>query len=139
MVRNLEELPNFLVINSGTESFGNSFISTFSLLLFALFQNYNFAFRDCNGKWTLPFLNAIVTPLHCIYLMQRLHHILPDICKYLMMESSIWQMVRTQPSAELVIDISEGPAGRGHGQAPRGNAPPPPPHLLVILEQLLTT
>jgi hypothetical protein len=84
----------------------------------------------------LPFLDEIVTPLHCIYLMQSLHQILSNICKYLMMESSIWQMVRTRTSEELVIDISEGPAGRGRGQAPRGNAPP---HLLVIFEQLLAT
>jgi hypothetical protein len=35
--------------------------------------------------------------------------------------------------------IPEGSAGRGHGQAPRGNALPPPPRLPVSLEQLLTT
>jgi hypothetical protein len=87
----------------------------------------------------LPFLDEIVIPLHCIYLMQSLHQILSNIRKYLMMESSIWQMVRTRTSEELVIDISEGSAGRGRGQAPRGNAPPPPPHLLVMSEQLLAT
>jgi hypothetical protein len=38
MVRNLGELPNFVVFNSGTESFGNSSILTFSLLLFALYR-----------------------------------------------------------------------------------------------------
>jgi hypothetical protein len=31
LVRNLGELPNFLVLNSGTESFGNSSIFTFFL------------------------------------------------------------------------------------------------------------
>jgi hypothetical protein len=35
-------------------------------------------------KWMLPFVNVIVNPLYCIYLMHRLHHILLDNCKYLM-------------------------------------------------------
>jgi hypothetical protein len=83
MVRKLGELSKFLVFNSGTESFENSSIFAFSLLLFILFQNYN-------GKWMLPFVNAIVTLLHCIYLMQSLHHILLGLCKYLMMQSSLW-------------------------------------------------
>jgi hypothetical protein len=64
-----------------------------------------------------------------------LHHILLDNCKYLMMRSSLWQMVRTRTSEELTLDIPEGFARRGHGQAPRGNAPPPPPQ--QSLEQLL--
>jgi hypothetical protein len=38
MVRNLGELPNFVVFSSRTESFGNSFIFAFSLLLFALYR-----------------------------------------------------------------------------------------------------
>jgi hypothetical protein len=38
MVRKLGEFPNFFVFNSGTESFGNSSIFTFSLLLFALYM-----------------------------------------------------------------------------------------------------
>jgi hypothetical protein len=42
MVRKLGELPNFLVFNSETESFGKSFVFAFSLQLFALVQNYSF-------------------------------------------------------------------------------------------------
>jgi hypothetical protein len=38
MVRKLGELPNFVVFNSGTKSFGNSSIFAFSLLLFALYR-----------------------------------------------------------------------------------------------------
>jgi hypothetical protein len=38
MVRKLGELPNVLVFNSGTESFENSSIFAFSLLLFALYR-----------------------------------------------------------------------------------------------------
>jgi hypothetical protein len=38
MVRKLVEFPNFVVFNSGTESFGNSSIFTFALLLFALYR-----------------------------------------------------------------------------------------------------
>jgi hypothetical protein len=48
-------------------------------------------------------------------------------------------MVRTRISEELTLNIPEGFAGRGHGQASRGNAPPPPLHPLVSLEQLLVT
>jgi hypothetical protein len=44
MVGKLGELPRFLVLNSGTESFGNSSVSAFSSLLFALVQNYSLAF-----------------------------------------------------------------------------------------------
>jgi hypothetical protein len=68
--------------------------------------------------------------------MQSFHHILLDMCKYLMMQSSIWQMVHTRTSKDPILDIPEGSIGRGHGQVPRGNAPPPP---LVSLEQLLAT
>jgi hypothetical protein len=71
--------------------------------------------------------------------MQTLHHILLDICKYPMMQSSIWQMVRTRTSEESSLDISEGFVERGRGQVPHGNAPPPPPHPLVYSEQLLAT
>jgi hypothetical protein len=71
--------------------------------------------------------------------MQSLHHILLDICKYLMMQSSIWQMVCTWTSEELILDILEGSVGCGHGQASRGNPPPPPPHPPVSLEQLMAT
>jgi uncharacterized coiled-coil protein SlyX len=88
----------------------------------------------------LPFVNAIVTLLHCIYLMQSLHHTLLDICKYLMMQSYLWQMVCMSATEENVLHIPEGSTRRGRGQAPRVNAPPPPPsHPPVSLEQLLAT
>jgi hypothetical protein len=38
MVRKLVELPKFFVFNSGTNSFGNSSIFTFYLLLFTLYR-----------------------------------------------------------------------------------------------------
>jgi hypothetical protein len=38
MVRKLVELTKFLVFNSRTNSFGNSFVFTFYLLLFALYR-----------------------------------------------------------------------------------------------------
>jgi hypothetical protein len=38
MVRNLVELPLFLVFNSGINSFENSSVFTFYLLLFALYR-----------------------------------------------------------------------------------------------------
>jgi hypothetical protein len=68
--------------------------------------------------------------------MQGFHHILLDVCKYLVMQSLIWQMVRTRTFEELSLDSLEGSAGRGPGQVPRGGAPPRPP---VSLEQLLAT
>jgi hypothetical protein len=34
-----------------------------------------------------------------------LHHILLDNCKYLMMQSSLWQMVHTRTFEELTLDI----------------------------------
>jgi hypothetical protein len=68
--------------------------------------------------------------------MQGFHHILLDIYKYLMMQSSIWQMVRTRTVEELNLDRPEGSARRGHGQIPHGDAPPPPP---ISLQQLLST
>jgi hypothetical protein len=71
--------------------------------------------------------------------MQNLHHILLDICKYLMTQSSLWQMVHTRTSKDPILDILEGSTRRGRGQAPRGNAPPRPPHQPVSLEQLLAT
>jgi hypothetical protein len=36
--------------------------------------------------------------------MQCFHHILLDIYKYLMMQSSIWQMVHTRTVEELNLD-----------------------------------
>jgi hypothetical protein len=71
--------------------------------------------------------------------MQGFHYILLDIYKYLMMQSSIWQMVRTRTVEELNLDRPEGFAGRGRGQIPRGDAPPLPPPPPISLEQLLTT
>jgi hypothetical protein len=81
----------------------------------------------------------MVTLLHCICLMQRLHHNLLDLCKYLMMHNSLWQMLHTRTFEDPILDIPEGTAGRGCGRAPRGNAPPPPPHAPISIEQLLTT
>jgi hypothetical protein len=71
--------------------------------------------------------------------MQDFHHILLDVCKYLMMQSSIWQMVRTGTFEELSLDNPEGSARHGRGQVPRGSAPPPPPRPPVSLKQLLAT
>jgi hypothetical protein len=71
--------------------------------------------------------------------MQGFHHILLDICKYLMMQRSIWQMVRTRTYEELSLDIPEGSARCGRGQVPHGGAPPPPPRPPISLEQLLAT
>jgi hypothetical protein len=73
--------------------------------------------------------------------MHSLHHILLDFYDYLMMQSCLWQMVRTRATDDDVLDIPEGsaPRGRGRGQSSRGNAPPPPPHPPVNLEQLLAT
>jgi hypothetical protein len=87
----------------------------------------------------LPSVNAIVTLLHCVYLMQSLHHILLNICKYLMMQSSLWQMVHTRTSEDPILNIPDRSVGHGRGQAPCGNAPPPPPRPPVSLEQLLAT
>jgi hypothetical protein len=71
--------------------------------------------------------------------MQGFHHILLDICKYLMMQSSIWQMVRTRTSEDPILHIPEGSVGCGHCQVPHGGAPHPPPHPPISLEQLLAT
>jgi hypothetical protein len=89
-----------------------------------------------SNKWMFTFVNTIVTLSHCVYLIQSLHHNLLDVCKYLMMQSSIWQMVHTRTSEDAILDIPEGSVGRGRGQVPCGSAPPRPP---VSLEQLLAT
>jgi hypothetical protein len=68
--------------------------------------------------------------------MQSLHHIVLYMCKYLMMASSMWQMMHTRTFEDPILDI---PIVRGHGQVPHGGAPPPPPHLPISLEQLLAT
>jgi hypothetical protein len=85
----------------------------------------------------LAFVNAIVPLLYCIYLMHSLHHTLMDCCKYLMMKSYLWQMMRTRAFEEPLLDIPESSScrGCGHGQASCGNAPRPS----ISLEQLLTT
>jgi hypothetical protein len=72
-----------------------------------------------------------------IYLMQSLHHTILDLCRYLIMQSYLWQMVRTRTSEDPLLDIPESSVGRRRGQAPRGNATPPPPRPPVSLEQLL--
>jgi hypothetical protein len=78
-------------------------------------------------------------PLHCVYIMQGFHHILLDVCKYLMMQSSLWQMVHTRASEDSILDIPEGSVRHRCGQVPRGGAPPPLPRPPVSLEQLLAT
>jgi hypothetical protein len=69
--------------------------------------------------------------------MQGFHHILLDICKYLMMQSSLCQMVHTRTSEDSILNIPEGSVRGGCGQVPRGGAPPPPPCPPVSQEQLL--
>jgi hypothetical protein len=59
--------------------------------------------------------------------MQDFYHILLDVCKYLMMQTSIRQMVHTRTFEELSLNNPEGSAGCERGQVPRGGAPPPPP------------
>jgi hypothetical protein len=78
----------------------------------------------------LPFVNAIVIPLHLYLPYSSLHHTLLDYCKYLMVLSNLWQMVRTRAAKEATLDIPEGSTGRGHGKAPHGNAPRPPANLV---------
>jgi hypothetical protein len=94
-----------------------------------------------NGNGCYPCECNCLSYIYCIYLMHSLHHILLDFYDYLMMQSCLWQMVRTRATDDDVLDIPEGsaPRGRGRGQSSRGNAPPPPPHPPVNLEQLLAT
>jgi hypothetical protein len=56
-----------------------------------------------------------------------------------MMQSSIWQMVRTRTFEDSILNVPEGSVGRGRGHVPRGGAPPPPPRPSVSIEQLLAT
>jgi hypothetical protein len=91
------------------------------------------------NTWMFTFYKYNCLPFHCVYLMQGLHHIRLDIFKYLMMQSSIWQLLHTRTTEEPSLDIPEGSAGRGCGQVPRGGAPPPPPRPPISLEQLLAT
>jgi hypothetical protein len=58
---------------------------------------------------------------------------------YLMMQSYLWQMVRTQSVDELACDIPEGSVGHERGQAPCGNEPPPLASPPVSIEQMLAT
>jgi hypothetical protein len=53
-----------------------------------------------------------------------------------MMQSSLWQMVRTKTSEGPILNIPEGSIRRERGQVPCGGAPPHPP---VSLDQLLAT
>jgi hypothetical protein len=91
------------------------------------------------NKWMFTFCKYKCFPFHWVFLMQGFHHILLDICKYLMMQSSIWPMVCTRTSEDPILKIPEGSVGCGHGRVPRGGAPPPPPHPPIIMEQLLAT
>jgi hypothetical protein len=91
------------------------------------------------NKWMFTFCKYNCLSFHYVYLMQGFHHILLDVCKYLMTQSSIWQIVRTRTFKELSLDSPEGSVGRGRGQVPRGSAPPPPPGPPVNLKQLLAT
>jgi hypothetical protein len=91
------------------------------------------------NKWMFTFCKYSYLHFHCVYLMQGFHHILLDICKYLMIQSSIWQMVRTRTFEEMSLHSPEGSARCGRGQVPRGSAPPPPHRPSVSLEQLLAT
>jgi hypothetical protein len=84
----------------------------------------------------LPLVNAIVTLLHYVYHMQSLHHILLDLCKYLMIQSSLWQMVRTRSDKDVydgTPELSTRHRGVFHPPVP----PPPPLTPPVSLEQLL--
>jgi hypothetical protein len=91
------------------------------------------------NKWMFTFCKCNCFPFQCVYLMQGFHHILLDIYKYLMMQSSIWQMVHTRTSEDPILNILEGSIRRGHGQVRRGGAPPPPPCPPISLDQLLAT
>jgi hypothetical protein len=85
----------------------------------------------------LPLVNAIVTLLHCVYLMQSLHHILLDLCKYLMIQSSLWQMVRTRSGKDVydgVPEFSTRRRGTFHPHVPPSSPLTPP----VSLEQPLS-
>jgi hypothetical protein len=47
MVRKMGEFPNFVVFNSGTESFWNSSILAFSLLLFTVYR-FLYLLSECD-------------------------------------------------------------------------------------------
>jgi hypothetical protein len=58
-------------------------------------------------------------PSFILYLphMHGLHHILLNYCNCLMMQSCLWQMVRTRANGDDVLDVPEESTvhGRGHG------------------------
>jgi hypothetical protein len=56
-----------------------------------------------------------------------------------MMQSTIWQIVRTRTSEDPILNIPKGSVGCGCGQVPHGGAPPQPPRPPISLEQLLAT
>jgi hypothetical protein len=91
------------------------------------------------NKWAFTFYKYNCFLFHCVYIVQGFYHILLNICKYLMMQSSIWQMVSTRTSEDHILNIPEGSVERGRGQDPRGGAPPPPPRLPFSLGQLRAT
>jgi hypothetical protein len=88
------------------------------------------------------FVNANVSfTLHLPY--ASLHHTVLDFCKYLIVQSNLWQMVHTRSAEEQLLNIPESSARCGQaprGQAQHGDAPSPtPPRPPVNLEQLLAT
>jgi hypothetical protein len=69
MVRKLGELPNFVVFNSRIESFGNSSIFAFTLLLFALYRFLNLLF-ECDKLGVSNVFMAMFSDEH-----ERLPHV----------------------------------------------------------------
>jgi hypothetical protein len=63
MVRKLGEFPNFMVVNSRTESFGNSSIFAFFLLLFALYRVLCLLF-DCDQLGVSNVFTAVFLDKH---------------------------------------------------------------------------
>jgi hypothetical protein len=136
MVRNLVALPKVFGGQLLNKFLWEQFYCCFFLTVVALVLNYSFTCRDFKGKWMLPLVNAIVTLLHCVYLKQSLHHILLDLCKYLMIQSSLWQMVRTRSGKDVYDDVPEF-STHHHGTFHPHVPPSSPPMLPVSLEQLL--
>jgi hypothetical protein len=87
------------------------------------------------NKWTFTFCKYDCHSFTLCLPYTKLTSYLLDICKYLMMQSSIWQMVRTRTFEDSILDVPEGSIGRGHGQVPRGGAPPPPHVSLELATQ----
>jgi hypothetical protein len=63
MVRNLVEFPNLMVFNSGTESFGNSYIFTFFLLLFTLYI-FLYLLSECDQLGVSNIFMAVFSDEH---------------------------------------------------------------------------